>query len=271
MSKNAVGEIIKKYENLYGSTQMTHSEMWDAVKEWQETKDEDILLRLVGANVKLMIKEIIRITRTVETVDEYIGSAVAGFMDGLNKLDIDKATQAGLTTPNTYIFEWVRAYVRIDHSKDKAFLSGISGGTKQVYNKILQLIHSADMTKEEIIDSVATQLNEPLHIVGSVYNSIGARVNPEHTGPHGDLTDLPDLAYASKSSTNIDLMEVMPIIQELLTEKELYILMSRMQEKTLDDLGRELHVSKEAIRLQEKKALGKLRKDSRLKEFHDAL
>jgi len=268
MSGNSVNTIIAKYENLYGHVSMTPEEMWEATVEYQTTKNEAIMTRLIGANIRLMVKEIIGITRGIEHVDEYIGSAVAGFIDGVNKLDITKAKESGLSTPNTYIFEWVRSYIRFDFNKDRAFLSGINGTTKLVYNKILQLINSVDMSRDEIVAEVSKQLNEPVHIVQSVYNSIGAKVSEDHIV----MTEIPDVTHASRYSSNsMDLMEVMPIIEELLTDRELYILLSRMQERTLEDLGREFNVSKEAIRLQEKKALKKLQKDSRLKEFHNAL
>jgi RNA polymerase sigma factor (sigma-70 family) len=268
MSQNGVNTIIAKYENLYGDVSMTPDEMWRAAMDYQASKDEAIMTRLIGANIRLMVKEIIGITKGLEHVDEYIGSAVAGFIDGVNKLNVEKAQKSGLSTPNTYVFEWVRSYIRFDFNKDKAFLSGINGTTKLVYNKILQLINSVDMTREEIIAEVAIQLHEPTHIVESIYNSIGARVSDEHV----ILTEIPDTTYASKMSNDkMELMEVFPIVEEILTEKELYIIMSRMQERTLEDLGKELNITKEAIRLQEKKALKKLQKDNRLKEFHDAL
>lgn len=268
MSQNGVNTIIAYYENIYGHVSLTPEEMWKAAMEYQATKDEAIMAKLIGANIRLMVKEILGIVKSVEKIDEYIGSAVHGFIDGVNKLDVDKAQAAGLTTPSTYIFEWVRSYVRFDFNKDKAFLSGITGTTKLIYNKILQLTNSADLSREEIIEKVSKNLNEPVHIVESVYNSIGARVSEDHVV----LTEIPDTTHASRTATsNLDLMEVMPIIEELLTERELYILLSRMQERTLEELGKEFNVSKEAIRLQERKALKKLQQDKRLQEFHSAL
>jgi len=268
MINESVNTIIAKYENLYGRTSMTQAEMWEAVWKYQDTKDESIMTSLIGANIRLMVKEIIGITKGINHVDEYIGSAVAGFIDGVNKIDVQKAKDSHLGTPNTYIFEWVRSYIRFDFNKDKAFLSGINGTTKLVYNKILQLINSVDMPREDIIKETARLLGEPIHIVESVYNSIGARVSEEHI----NLTEIPDTSHTSRSCTmSMDLMEVMPIVSELLTEKEMYIVMSRLQEKTLEDLGKEFKVSKEAIRLQEKKAIKKLQQDSRLKEFHNTL
>ena len=268
MYQQNVNTIIAKYENLYGHVTMTHEEMWENALRYQETKDDEIMTRLIGANIRLMVKDIIAITRSIEYVDEYIGSAVAGFINGVNKLDVAKAKAAGLNAPCTYIFEWVRSYVRFDFNKDRAFLSGITGSTRLIHNKILQLINSCDMSREEIIAEVALSLNEPVHIVEGVYNSIGARVFEEKLV----LTELPDTTHASRTATsNIDLMEVMPIIEELLTEKELYIIMSRLKEKTLEEIGKEYNVSKEAIRLQEKKALKKLQQDSRLKRLNNVL
>ena len=268
MPQNGINTIINQYEDLFGKVTMTPDEMWRAAIDYQATKDESTMNRLVGANIRLMVKDIIAITHSPNHVDEYIGSAIAGFMDGVNKLDVEKAHASGLTTPATYIFEWVRSYVRFDFNKDNAFLSGINGTGRLVYNKILQLTHSCDMTRDEIIQEVAKELNEPVHIVESVYSSIGARVHKEPLA----LTEMPDTSFSSKRiSQEFDMMEVFPIIQELLTEREMYIVMSRLQEKTLDELGREFNMSKEAIRLQEKKALKKLQKDQRLKEFHAAL
>jgi len=280
MDDGRINKIISEYQEIYGNvSHFSGEELWERIIDYRNNKNEEALQIIIASIIKLIIKEILNVIgkQNYKLIGDYFGPAVMGLMDGIEKLDLEKSRKLNVTTPMTYLIHWIRAYIRADWYKDRAFISGISGGTRAVRNKILSLISGTDLSESEIISTVAEQLNEPVHIVESVYKVINSSKKlciPENIPANLDgsvHTHNKNMAVDSYD-IGLDLDNVIPVMESILTKKDAYIVLSRTTRgKTLKELGEEFGVTKEAIRLRERNALKKLRNDSRMKVFKDII
>jgi RNA polymerase sigma factor (sigma-70 family) len=271
MAIDSLSKLVEQYSQAYGRKRLTNKEMLDKIKEFKATNNETIMTEMIGANIGLIIKDTYSIVKDYTQVETYIGSAIIGFIEGVKHFDVTRGIN--LANPNGYIFEWVRAMIHKDFYKDKAFLSGLTGKNKMIINALIQAEKTGSLSTPDLINSVANQLKEDKKTVASVHSTIGSKMSLSYMSGN-DVVDIQYVENNPMSTINLCHIKsaLLPVLKEILTERELTTIMARtMEDETLETIGKRLGVSKEAVRIYEKTAFKKLREDARIKALFNAL
>lgn len=262
MSHAIKGKILEKNEEF------------ELISRWQKHQDQDALKKILNSYLRLAVSYAKKYTYYGIPIDDLIHEGVLGIMHALDKFDISKDFRL-----STYASWWVRASIQDYILKNWSIVkTGSTASQKQLFfnlKKIKQQI--LEVSKEYLgqkeIDEVSNMLKvKPFEIQtmesrltsGDVFfnQPIGDEdgndlmsIFPDNSPNPEDITeDLNDNKSKSKwLSKAID----------TLSDREQIIVKSRkLLEKslTLDELGKNLKISKERVRQIETRALEKLKK-----------
>ena len=221
----------------------------------------------VEKNQRLIMKVAARYTGRGVEFEDLVQEGNLGILKAIEKFDWRQGMKF-----STYAIWWIRqAITRAIADKGRAVRLPVHRHEKEAkVKKIIEQFEHENLrlpTIEEISDIIDIDEEILLQIIATAKtDSLNSAVKDDSENELQDF--LPDLKQSTENIVYQNQMqeEVNQMLERSnLTEKELFILKSRMgffdgEVKTLEEIGKVLHVTRERIRQLENKALKKLRK-----------
>ena len=261
------------------------AEMLDAETElalaraWRDERSEAALHRLINAYMRLAISTAGKYRRYGAPMNDLIQEAGIGLMKAANKFDPERGVRF-----STYAVWWIKASIQEFVMRNWSLVrTGSTSSQKSLFFNLkrvqAQLEREAEQVGErlegdELQNRIAVELGVPLRDVqmmqgrlsGSDY-SLNAVQSGEEEGREW-LDTIADEGPGADESVEHEndtrkLRDWLKQALSILSSRERVIIRARKlvdEPRTLEDLGRELGVSKERVRQLEVQALGKMRK-----------
>ena len=244
------------------------------ISQWKDNRDQVALQKILNSYLRLAVSYAKKYINYGLPLDDLIHEGVLGIMHALEKFDISKEFRL-----STYASWWIRAYIQDYILKNWSVVkTGSTASQKQLFfnlkkikNQILDA--SKDYMGQDELNKVSKMLKvKSIEIQNMESRLSGGDVFLNQTMGDEDGNDLlsllPDNSdnpeelaekfYDSRSKNNWLSSAI-----ETLTDREKIIIKARklkVKSTTLDELGRNLQISKERVRQIENKALSKLKK-----------
>jgi RNA polymerase sigma-32 factor len=244
------------------------------ISQWKDNNDQVALQKILNSYLRLAVSYAKKYINYGLPLDDLIHEGVLGIMHALEKFDISKEFRL-----STYASWWIRAYIQDYILKNWSVVkTGSTASQKQLFfnlkkikNQILDA--SKDYMGQDELNKVSKMLKvKSIEIQNMESRLSGGDVFLNQTMGDEDGNDLlsllPDNSdnpeelaekfYDSRSKNNWLSSAI-----ETLTDREKIIIKARklkVKSTTLDELGRNLQISKERVRQIETKALSKLKK-----------
>jgi len=274
------------------------AEMLDAETElqlayaWRDQRDEQALHRLITAYMRLAISMAAKFKRYGAPMNDLIQEASLGLMKAADKFDPDRGLRF-----STYAVWWIRASIQDYVMRNWSMVrTGSTSSQKSLFFNMRRVqarmereaaAEGAPLDKHQLRQMIATEVGVPLHDVemmegrlsGSDF-SLNATQASDDEGREWIETLQDDGAQAAEVvEQDKDLGTLRGWLLDAmgdLNERERFIVRERKlrdQPRTLQNLGRELGLSKERIRQLEAAAFTKMRKslEANGEEVHDYL
>lgn len=271
-SQSAFGALSDYANKSMAEPLLSREDEADYARRWRDNGDQRALDKLIRAYGRLVVSYAMKYRRYGASVEDLIQEGNIALIDAADRFDPDREIRF-----STYASWWVRAalqnYVMRNWSIVRA---GSTNGQKSLFFKLrhcqAQLEHSdPDMPREQRTEEIARRLNVRIDEVETVETLLAGRDSsmnapvgesesefqdfiPDDNGdPEGHVTQMFDAdvrrRWIYEALDGLDDRERRIILKHRLAE----------QCETLEQIGKELGVSKERVRQLEKRALSKLK------------
>ncbi|MEW5806393.1 MAG: sigma-70 family RNA polymerase sigma factor [Acidobacteriota bacterium] len=239
-------------------------------KRFKESGDREAALRLITANLMLVVKISLKFRRACQNVLDCIQEGNLGLLQAAHKFDPD----LGVRFP-TYATWWIRAYI-LKYILDNIRLVRV--GTTNVRRRLIHNLQEEKRRLEDLGFTVGTKLlaerfgateQDVIDVQQSLESrdvSLNAPVSDESSAPRADFIasgeELPD-EKAARGELEEIVKGKLKIFKEKLNKKELAILEERIlsdEQATLQEIGKRFGITREAVRQTEERLKKKLRK-----------
>ena len=261
-------QVIRRYPML------THEEEIALAERWRDHKDDDAAHQMVNSHLRLVAKIAMGYRGYGLPVGELISEGNIGMMQAVKRFDPDKGFRLA-----TYAMWWIRASMQeyILHSWSLVKMGTTAAQKKLFFNlrrikSELQAIHDGDLTPEHTA-LIATRLKVSEQEVTNMNRRLAG---PDHSlnaplrdDSEGEWIDwLEDDGHSQETivaerQESRNRHQMLLGAMKCLTERERHILMERRlkdEPATLDDLGKDLGISRERVRQLEVRAFDRLQK-----------
>lgn len=271
-SKNNMYNIFKTFDE---NKKISSKKLCNQIDKY--IKYETAKKKFANSNLRLVIKISKRYNGNNMEILDLISEGNIGLLKAIDGYDIDKGYKF-----STYAMWWIRqAMSRAIADKSRAIRIPVHVHENIVLIKNTQKSFLQQYGREATTEELEKILNIPSKKIEMLINSIQLPKSLSAiVGEDGDTT-LGDFIEDNRQSvekevTNNDLInEVQKIVNSLENEREKAVLKKRFglennQRMTLEEVGKEMGVTRERIRQIESKALKKVRKkakDSGLKDY----
>ena len=248
---------------------LTSEEEKALTTRYQQDGDQEAAYQLVTANLKLVVKIAMIYRRVYTNVMDLIQEGNIGLIEALGRFDLEKGTRLP-----TYASWWIKAYI-IKFIMDNFRIVRI-GTTNERRKLLFNLRKEKERLRLQGIDPtpalIAQRLNVPTqeveeveHAIESSDLSLDTYVDPNRTIKHADtLRATGDLVEETLARGELKQLFANKFkeFSLTLTDRECAILTERLiaeDPKTLQQLATRYSVSREAIRLNEKSLVKKIK------------
>jgi RNA polymerase sigma-32 factor len=246
---------------------------------WRDNKDEKALHRLISAYMRLAVSMAMKFKRYSTSTPDLIQEAGVGLMKAAEKFDPDRGVRF-----STYAQWWIKASIQEFVMRNWSLVrTGTTTSQKSLFFNLKRVQakiereaqqSGAKLNRAELDALIAQEIGVPLRDVemmqgrmsGADYSLNAPQTSDEDTREWVDTLEdtAPQSAEVVERSQDLQTMRGwINTAMEALSPREKYIVSQRKMlddARTLEDIGRELKLSKERVRQIEAVALEKLRK-----------
>ena len=274
----SIDDPVRMYLKEIGKVPLLTAEEEIEIAKRLETGDEEAKKKLSEANLRLVVSIAKRYVGRGMLFLDLIQEGNLGLIKAVEKFDYRKGFKF-----STYATWWIRQAITRAIA-DQARTIRIPVHMVETINKVIRVSHQLlqelghDPTPEEIAEEMSMSVEKVREILKIAQEpvSLETPIGEEEDSHLGDFIPDEDASEPSEAASFTLLKEQLVEVLSTLTPREEQVLKLRFgiedgRTRTLEEVGKQFHVTRERIRQIEAKALRKLRHPSRSKKLKDFL
>ena len=273
-----IDDPVRMYLKEIGKVPLLTADEEVGIARRMEAGDEEAKRELAEANLRLVVSIAKRyVGRGMQFLD-LIQEGNLGLIKAVEKFDYTKGYKF-----STYATWWIRQAITRAIA-DQARTIRIPVHMVETINKLIRISrqllqeYGREPTPEEIAKAMGISENKVREIIKIAQEpvSLETPIGEEEDSHLGDFIQDEDAPAPAEAASNALMKELLWEVLDTLTPREAKVLRLRFglddgNPRTLEEVGKEFHVTRERIRQIEAKALRKLRHPSRSKKLKDFL
>jgi RNA polymerase primary sigma factor len=269
---------VRMYLKEIGKVDLLSSEEEILLAERMEQGDEEAKKRLLEANLRLVVSIAKRYVGRGMLFLDLIQEGNLGLMKAVEKFDYHKGYKF-----STYATWWIRQAITRAIA-DQARTIRIPVHMVETINKVVRVSRQLlqELGREPAPEEIAAEMDMPVERVREILKvaqepvSLETPIGEEEDSHLGDFIQDDNIPVPAEAAAFTLLKEQLISVLSTLTDREQKVLRLRFglddgRARTLEEVGKEFHVTRERIRQIEAKALRKLRHPSRSRKLKDYL
>ena len=274
----SIDDPVRMYLKEIGRVPLLTAEEEVALAKRMEAGDEEAQKRLAEANLRLVVSIAKRYVGRGMLFLDLIQEGNLGLIKAVEKFDYNKGYKF-----STYATWWIRQAITRAIA-DQARTIRIPVHMVETINRTIRTSRqlTQSLGREPSAAEIAEVMKMPVQRVEEILKIAMDPISLETPVGEEDDTHLGDFIKDNKSEVPADaaaytlLQEQLDEVMQTLTDREKKVLALRFgledgRSRTLEEVGKEFHVTRERIRQIEAKALRKLRHPSRSRKLKDYL
>ena len=273
-----LGDPVRMYLKEIGKVPLLSSEGEIELAKRMELGDEEAKKKLAEANLRLVVSIAKRyVGRGMQFLD-LIQEGNLGLIKAVEKFDYTKGYKF-----STYATWWIRQAITRAIA-DQARTIRIPVHMVETINRLIRTSRQLlqELGREPQPEEIAKRMDLPVERVREIMKisqdpvSLETPIGEEEDSHLGDFIQDNHVTVPADAATSVLLHEQLLEVLDTLTEREQKVLKLRFgledgRPRTLEEVGKQFHVTRERIRQIEAKALRKLRHPSRSRKLKDYL
>lgn len=274
----SIEDPVRMYLKEIGKVPLLSAEEEIELAKRMENGDERAKKRLAEANLRLVVSIAKRYVGRGMLFLDLIQEGNLGLIKAVEKFDYRKGYKF-----STYATWWIRQAITRAIA-DQARTIRIPVHMVEIINRVMRSSRRLiqELGREPTVQEIADQVHMPVKRVEEVLNmaqepvSLETPVGEEEDSHLVDFIQDEKMSFLQDEASFVFLHEQLVEVLQTLTPREQQVLSLRFglydgEARTLEEVGKKFHVTRERIRQIEDKALRKLRHPSRSRKLKDYL
>ena len=274
----SIEDPVRMYLKEIGKVPLLNADDEIELAKLMEKGNEEAKKRLAEANLRLVVSIAKRYVGRGMLFLDLIQEGNLGLIKAVEKFDYRKGYKF-----STYATWWIRQAITRAIA-DQARTIRIPVHMVETINKLIRISRQLlqELGREPSPEEISEHMNMPVERVRSILKisqepvSLETPIGEEEDSHLGDFIQDDNVPVPADAAAFILLKEQLVDVLSTLTDREQKVLRLRFglddgRARTLEEVGREFHVTRERIRQIEAKALRKLRHPSRSRKLKDYL